>query len=436
MTPAELIARKRYGGEHPATEISSLVRMAMDGSMADYQVSAWLMAVTLRGMTTAEATELAFAMRDSGRVLGPDELPQPSVDKHSTGGVGDKTTLVVAPIVVSAGAHMLKMSGRGLGHTGGTIDKLESVPGLRTDLALEDALEQARRCGLAIVCQTPELAPADGRLYALRDVTATVDSIPLIAASIMSKKLAAGARTILLDVKVGRGALLRSLDESRALARLMVGIGQAAGARTEAALTPMDEPLGTAVGNALEVAEAVRTLTGRGEVDQRFRELCLLLAAHALAAAGLATSPVEAYRLAEDRLLSGAAAECFRQMLEAQGGDPRVIEDTDRLPSTGLVHRVRCDRGGLVEAIDALAIGRAAGALGAARQRNGQSIDPAVGIVLHARRGDPVSSGDPLADLHVRREADGEHVAEAVRAAFVVSPMAPAPRPAILELIR
>ncbi|HSV75057.1 MAG TPA: thymidine phosphorylase [Chthonomonadales bacterium] len=436
MTPMELIARKRDGAEHTPDELSALVRMATDGSMADYQLSAWLMAVTLRGMTPAEAAALAMAMRDSGRVVAPEELPQPSVDKHSTGGVGDKTTLVVAPLLASAGACVLKMSGRGLGHTGGTIDKLESISGMRTELRLDDALAQVRRIGLAIVSQTPELAPADGRLYALRDVTATVGSIPLIAASIMSKKLAAGARTVLLDVKMGRGALLTTLDDSRELARLMVGIGRAAGVLTEAAITPMDEPLGMSVGNALEVAEAIRVLTGRGEVDSRFRELCLLLAAHALAAAGLAPSPIEAYRLAEGRLATGGAAEAFQSLVEAQGGDPRVLDNPDRLPSARIVRCVRAQQDGYIEAVDALAIAEAAAAVGASRRRKGDAIDHAAGVVLHARRGDPVSHGDPLADLHVRREADGDAVSAGVREAFRIAHVPPPARAAILEVVR
>ncbi len=435
MRPTDLIARKRDGCEHTPEELQALVRALVDGSMPDYQTAAWLMAAYLRGLSPAETLSLCAAMRDSGRTIDLSSIPGVKVDKHSSGGVGDKTSLVVVPILAAAGCPILKMSGRGLGFSGGTIDKLEAIPGFRTDLPAEAAVEQVRRIGAAIVGQTADLAPADKKLYALRDVTATIDSIPLIAASIMSKKLAGGADAVLLDVKVGRGAFMKTLERARELARAMVDIGVGAGVKTVAALTAMDEPLGYAVGNAVEVAEAGATLTGRGRVDERFRDLCVTLSARALVLGGKAADDEGGRRLAEEALHSGAAAAKLEEVIAAQGGDHRVVQEPDRLPRAPAIRRVRSETEGYVHAIDAEAVGRLAVALGAGRQRKEDSIDPAVGIVLMKKRGDHVEAGEILADLHLRDEQSAPDGADTLRAAYSLAPDQPRPEPIIYEFV-
>ncbi|MER3536208.1 MAG: thymidine phosphorylase, partial [Thermus sp.] len=337
MNPVLFIQAKRDGLSHTEEELRDFLLGYLKEEVPDYQVSAWLMAVFFRGMTEGETLALTRVMAFSGKVLDLSHLPHP-VDKHSSGGVGDKTTLVVAPLLAAAGCTVAKMSGRGLAHTGGTIDKLESVPGFRAELSEEEFLRLAERVGLVIASQSPTLAPLDGKLYALRDVTATVESLPLIASSIMSKKLAAGARTIVLDVKVGKGAFMKTLEEARLLARTMVGIGRGAGRRVRAVLSRMDAPLGRAVGNALEVREAIGALKGEGPLD--LQDLALRLAMEALSAEGL---PVE---LARKALESGAALEKFQNFIEAQGGDPRVVEEPDRLPTAPQVTEVRAEEAG------------------------------------------------------------------------------------------
>jgi pyrimidine-nucleoside phosphorylase len=406
MRPYDLIRKKRDGEAHTAEELRQLVGAVTDGTMPDYQVSAWLMAAFLRGLSAEETLALTLAMRDSGDVVEWGDVGGVRLDKHSSGGVGDKTTLVVVPLLAACGVPMLKMSGRGLGFSGGTVDKLESIPGFRTNLSIREAREQVQRVGAALVGQSPSLAPADKKLYALRDVTATIESIPLIAASIMSKKLAGGANAILLDVKVGRGAFMKTQERARALASAMVAIGNGAGVRTVAALTAMDEPLGYAVGNAVEVIEACRTLTGRGRVDERFRDLCLVLASRGLVLAGKAEDDPSARSILEETLSSGAAARKFEVIVEAQGGDPKVVADPDSLRLHTTVLRVRSEKEGVVEAIDAEAIGTLAVDLGAGRQRKEDTIDPAVGIVLNKKTGDEVKAGEVLADIYVRDEKD------------------------------
>jgi pyrimidine-nucleoside phosphorylase len=430
-----LIAKKRDGGEHDSEEIRALVRAVTDGAMPDYQTAAWLMAVYLRGLTPQETLTLTLAMRDSGETVGWGNLPGVKLDKHSSGGVGDKTTFVVVPLLAACGVPMLKMSGRGLGFSGGTVDKLEAIPGFRTDLSIEEAQAQIQRLGAALIGQSPALVPADKKLYALRDVTATVESIPLIAASIMSKKLAGGADAVLLDVKVGQGAFMKTREQATELAHALVQIGNGAGVRTAAALTAMDEPLGYTVGNALEVAEACATLTGRGRVDERFRDLCLLLAARGLVMAQKADDVVSAQAHVEEQLRTGAAASKFAEIIDAQGGEGVIVQEPDRLPRARAVRRVRAQEEGFVESIDAEAIGRLAMEMGAGRATKEDTIDPAVGIVLMKKTGDAVKRGDMLADLHLRDDNADNGLADALRTAYTLSSVEPSPRPLVYGFI-
>ncbi|KIX84495.1 thymidine phosphorylase [Thermus filiformis] len=395
MNPVLFIQAKRDGLAHGEEELRAFLMGYLGGEVPDYQVSAWLMAVFFRGMTEEETLALTRVMAHSGKVLDLSHLPHP-VDKHSSGGVGDKTTLVVAPILAAAGCTVAKMSGRGLAHTGGTIDKLESIPGFRAELSEEEFLRLAERVGLVIAGQSPALAPLDGKLYALRDVTATVESLPLIASSIMSKKLAAGARTIVLDVKVGRGAFMKTREEARALARTMVAIGRGAGRRVRAVLSRMDAPLGRAVGNAIEVREALRTL--RGEGPQDLSALALRLAEEALEAEGLPPA------LARKALESGAALEKFRAFLEAQGGDPRVVEDPDLLPLAPQVAEVRAEEAGEVAEVDAYRVGLAVLALGGGRRKKGEAIDHGVGVEVLKKPGERVERGEPLFRVYHRQK--------------------------------
>lgn len=418
-----LIDRKKRGGELTGEEIRFLCEGFVAKRIPDYQMSAWLMAVVFRGMTETETLALTRAMVESGVTLGWEELDRPTVDKHSTGGVGDKTSLVLVPLMAAAGAAFVKMSGRGLGHTGGTLDKLEAIPGFRVSLELEEMRAQVGRIGCALVGQSPELVPADGALYALRDVTGTVESVPLIAGSIMSKKLAGGARTVVLDVKWGAGAFMTTREEARELARALVRIGEGAGRRTRAVLSPMDEPLGRAVGNALEVREAIDTLRGGGPSD--LWELTLELGTHLLLLSGLAASEGEARdRLVELRA-SGRGAEAFGELVRAQGGDPRVVDAPDDvLPHAPVVREVTsgADDDRWVAALDARGVGVAALDLGAGRRRKGDPVDPAVGIVLRARIGDRVAPGDPLAEIHARTEAAWEEAAARLRTLYRLIP--------------
>jgi pyrimidine-nucleoside phosphorylase len=373
-------------------------------------------------MTEAETLAMTRAMVASGRELQWEGIGHPTVDKHSTGGVGDKTSIVLVPLMAAAGAAFVKMSGRGLGHTGGTLDKLEAIPGFRVEIPLDEMRRQVERIGAALVGQSPELVPADGKLYALRDVTATVDSMPLIASSIMSKKLAGGARSIVLDVKWGSGAFMTTLDEARTLARTLVRIGEGAGRRTRAVLSSMREPLGRAVGNALEVREAIDTLHGRGPAD--LWALTLELGTHQLLMSGLASSAGEA-RAALTRLRdSGEGARKLAELVQAQHGDPRVVDDPSVLATAPVIMAMKMEEDGprwIAEA-DARAVGDAALALGAGRRKKGDPIDPAVGIVMRARIGDRVEPGQPLADVHARGDADARQAVAALRAAIALSP--------------
>jgi pyrimidine-nucleoside phosphorylase len=403
LTAGDLIAAKRRGTPHSRGELEFLIRGVGDGSIPDYQVAAWLMAAAIRGLSSEETSWLTLAMAASGEMLDLRARWPESVDKHSTGGVGDKTSLVLMPMLAAAGSPVAKMSGRGLGFSGGTADKLEAIPSLRTDLSRQELLDQVERIGIAMAAQSSELAPADGRLYALRHVTGTVDSLPLIAASIMSKKLAFGAGQLILDVKAGSGAFMKTLPEARELAEIMVGIGNAAGIRTAAVISDMTQPEGWAIGNALEVREAIETLRGRGPSD--VLALCTALAAAlgATGAADTAGGAVDAAAAAET-IGSGAALAKFKEMVAAQGGDPRVMDEPELLPAARLIRNIVAEQDGWVAAIDAEALGRQAVALGAGRQAKDDPIDPAVGLVLKAKVGDRVERGQPLLEVHANEQ--------------------------------
>lgn len=419
--PLELIIAKRAGGEHTAAELRAFLTGYLAGAVPDYQVAAWLMAVCWRGMTPRETADLTLAMAHSGDVLDLSDLPH-TLDKHSTGGVGDKTTLVLAPLLAVMGGTVAKMSGRGLGHTGGTVDKLESIPGFRAALSDEEFMATAREVGVVVTGQSKDLAPADGLLYALRDATGTVESLPLIASSVMSKKLAGGARSIVLDVKVGSGAFMKTVPDARALAEAMVSIGRLNGRNVRAVLSSMAQPLGHMVGNALEVTEAIACLRGEGPAD--LLELCLVLAEEVLTAAGL---PADREALI-DAVDSGRAMARFEAWIEAQGGDVASLAHLERAPGQALV---RAPRGGVVARVDALAVGRAAGVLGGGRSRKGDTVDAGVGVELHAKVGTPVAAGEAVATLWHRGGRGLEAAAALVAGAFEVAETA-APQPLVL----
>ena len=400
LRTVDIIERKRMAVELSRDEIEHVVMGYVRGEIPDYQVSAWLMAVCCRGMSQRETLDMTLAMIASGATLDLSTVGRPVADKHSSGGVGDKTTLVVAPIVRACGAAVGKMSGRGLGFTGGTLDKLESIPGFRVDLTAAQFLHQLASKGIVVSGQTPELVPADRKLYALRDVTGTVQSIPLIASSIMSKKLAVGAQALVLDVKVGSGAFMSTREEARELAKLMVEIGTRAGKRVSVLLTPMDEPLGYAVGNALEAAEAIRALRGDGPRD--LLDLSTALAGEMLFLVGLVDSPELGRVRALGALESGEALQWMGEWVASQGGDRRVIDEPSLMGSAPLVEPVRAPSDGWVSRVDARGIARAALILGAGRARKDDRVDPSVGVVLRAKVGAEVRAGELLADIHAR----------------------------------
>ena len=417
----QLIERKKAGGELTAEEIGGLLAGYLDKSVPDYQMAAWLMAVVWRGMTEHETLAMTRAMVASGATLEWSDLDRPTVDKHSTGGVGDKTSIVLVPLMAEAGAAFVKMSGRGLGHTGGTLDKLEAIPGFRVELGVEEMRAQVRRIGCALVGQSPALVPADGALYALRDVTGTVASVPLIASSIMSKKLAGGAGTVVLDVKYGSGAFMATPEAARELASALVTIGEGAGRRTRAVLSSMREPLGRAVGNALEVREALETLNGSGPAD--LWALTLELGAHLMLLAGLADSADEAKRKLTELRDSGAASRRMEMLVEAQGGDPAVVARPELLAPAPIVRVVEAEAGERwVADADARGVADAALELGAGRRRKGDPVDPAVGVVVRARVGDRISGGEPLAEIHARTEAAAAAAEALLRRSFRLVP--------------
>ena len=396
--PQHIIARKRDGGVLTTAEIQAFVRGATDGSWADYQLSALLMAIFLRGMTPAETAALTEAMMRSGVVADLSALRRPKADKHSTGGVGDKVSLHLAPMVAACGVAVPMISGRGLGHTGGTLDKLESIPGFRVNLTLPEYRAQLERDGLALIGQTAELAPADKKLYALRDVTATVECIPLICASILSKKLAEGIDVLVLDVKFGRGAFMADKARARELARALVAVATAMGKPTRAVLTAMEEPLGRAVGNALEVAESLDCLRGRGPADTM--EVTYALGEQMLLLAGTVKTQAEARRQLEASITQGTALGKFRALVAGQGGDPRIVDDPSRLPQARLQVPLAAPRAGFVQGVDAMAVALAALRLGAGRAKAAAAIDPAVGVGGLVKVGEKIAAGAPLAVIH------------------------------------
>jgi pyrimidine-nucleoside phosphorylase len=433
MRIVDLIIRKRDGGRLSREEIDALVSGVTTGEIPDYQASALLMAIFLRGLDPEETGWLTDAMVRSGGRVDLSGLAGVKVGKHSTGGVGDKASLVIVPVVAACGALVPKSSGRALGHSGGTLDKLEAIPGFKLGLSASELVAQVRAIGCAFVGQSPTLAPADKKLYALRDVTGTVESLPLIASSIMSKKIAEGTDALVLDVKVGGGAFMKTLDDARRLAQAMVDIGGRAGLRTRAVLTAMDAPLGMAVGNALELREALEILEGRGPADLTM--LCRTLAAHLLVVGNLAPTLDAAGERVDAAIRSGAAFARFRSLVEHQGGDVRVIDDGDRLPRTERVETVPAPSSGYVAAIHAEPVGRASMLLGAGRTRVDAPIDYGAGVVLRVRPGDHVNAGAALADAHVGRNAQIEEARSLLATAFVVSDHPPAPSPIILDVV-
>ena len=427
---SELIQRKRDGKELGGEELTELVLAYSRGDVPDYQMAAFCMAVYFQGLSSAETFALTDAMVRSGDTIElGSALGRRVVDKHSTGGVGDKTTLVVGPLVAACGVPFGKMSGRGLGHTGGTLDKLESIPGFRVELTLDELVAQVREIGLAIVGQTGDLVPADKKLYALRDVTATVDNVSLIAASIMSKKIAAGADAIVLDVKVGDGAFMKSLPDAVVLAETMLALGRHAERDVVCVLTDMDQPLGNAVGNALEVRESAATLRGEGPPD--LTELALDASAHLLALSDLDVDRAEARRRVEAAVADGSAFAMYERWVRAQGGDP----DEDALPKAPFVREVFAPGTGYVHALGALAVGQAALHLGAGRREKDDPVDHAVGVVCLKKRGDAVEAGEALAEIHARDESTAEEAAADVLAAYELADEPPRPRSIVLDTI-
>lgn len=427
MRAVDIIIKKRDKGELTREEIQFFIEGFTKGDIPDYQAAAWAMAVLLNGMTPQETTDLTLAMAHSGQVLDLSDIVDIVVDKHSSGGVGDKTTLVVLPMVAACGLPAGKMSGRGLGFTGGTLDKMESIPGYRCDLSTEEFRKQLAEVGIVLTGQSLDLAPADGKLYALRDVTGTVASIPLIASSIMSKKIAAGANAIVLDVKTGLGAFMQTLDEARTLANLMVEIGRLAGRETVALLSDMNQPLGNAVGNALEVIEAIETLRGGGPAD--FREHCLHVAAHMLVLGKKAASLEEARAMAEKTLQDGSALEKFRVLVQAQGGDVAYVDEPERFPRARFVETVTAPQDGYIAQIHAREVGNSAVLLGAGRAKKGDPVDHSVGFVIHRKVGDRVERGEPLFTIYANEPASLEEAKARVLAAhhFSETPVEPLP---------
>jgi pyrimidine-nucleoside phosphorylase len=425
------IRHKREGGRHTPEELSELAAAYARGDVPDYQMAAWLMAVFFRGLDRDETMALTRAMLHSGTVIEFEDLPGPTVDKHSTGGVGDKISLPLAPMVAACGAYVPMLSGRGLGHTGGTLDKLESIPGFRTRLSIEEFKRQVRRSGLAFGGQTEELAPADGRLYALRDVTATVECVPLIVSSILSKKFASGTRRVVFDVKTGGGAFMKDREHAAELAGALLEVTRALGFEAVALLTSMGQPLGHAVGNALEVVESIEVLRGGGPPD--VRQLTLRLAGEMLALAGLVPSTAEGEVQARAAVADGRALAKLREVVEAQGGDPRVVDDPGRLPRARRVVEVRSPRAGYVSALDAYRVGETVVGLGGGRLRKEDGIDPGVGVVLCKKIGDSVAAGEPLARIHAR-DSTGAAMS-ALLASFRIEDRAPEPLPLVLERI-
>jgi pyrimidine-nucleoside phosphorylase len=433
MRAVDIIRKKRDGHALDRHEVEAFVRAAADGSWPDYQLSALLMAIVLRGMSADETAWLTGFMARSGATLDWSDLPGPAVDKHSTGGVGDKTSLILAPLVAACGAYVPMMSGRGLGHTGGTLDKLESIPGFRVHLSITEFPAILKKVGMVMIGQTAEVAPADKKLYALRDATSTVESIPLITASILSKKIAEGISGLVMDVKCGRGAFMKNRTDARKLAESIAANGTVNGVRTEAMITAMDAPLGRAVGNALEVLECIDVLQGGGPED--VKTLSVELASRMLRLAGLAITLDEARAQITAALTSGRGLELFRRIIEHQGGDPIVIDDPSRLPTAPKRKALTADQSGFVRQLDAEIIGDAACILGAGREQASHNVDHAVGFVIPVRVGDKVNRGDALIEIHYRDEAKCTKAQEMLVRACAIGDALPAKSELIIEVI-
>jgi len=433
MRTVDLIHRKRDGEELSAEEIAFLVDGYTGGSIPDYQMSAFLMATFFSGMTDREVSSLTDRMIGSGELIDLSGIPGVKVDKHSTGGVGDKTSLIAAPLAAAAGVIVPMVSGRALGHTGGTLDKLESIPGFRTNLTVDEFRTQLAQHGLAFIGQTPQVAPADGKLYSLRDATATVESIPLIASSIMSKKIASGLDALVLDVKVGSGAFMKRQVDARRLAQMMVGIGRRLDKRVQALITDMNQPLGYAIGNALEVMEVSQTLQKAGPAD--LTRLSLELAARMIYIGKITPTLDEARKLAEDRLMDGSAYQKFKQVVAAQGGNPQALDRFELLPNATGMREILSPRTGFVSAIMAEDIGRASTMIGAGRSRKEDVIDPAVGVILEVKAGEKVDAGSVLCRIYYTGEENLDEAAELVEDAFRISGTRPDERELILEVV-
>src|SRR5580704_286424 len=433
MRTVDLIRRKRDAEELSPEEITALIDAYARNEVPDYQISAFLMATYYSGMTDREVSAMTEAMIHTGETVDLSSIPGVKVDKHSTGGVGDKTSLISAPIAAAAGVIVPMISGRGLGHTGGTLDKLESIPGFRTDLTIDELRAQLQQHGLAFIGQTPEIAPADGKFYALRDATATVESIPLVASSIMSKKLAVGLDAIVLDVKVGSGAFMKRQVDARRLAQLMVGIGRRMDKRVQALITDMNQPLGYAVGNALEVMEVSQTLQNAGPAD--LTRLSLELAARMIFLGKITATLDEARELAQKKLLDGSGYRKLKEVIEAQGGNPQVLDRFELLPNATGVREISSPRAGYISAIDAEGIGKASAMIGAGRNTKEDTIDPAVGVILEVKVGQKVEGGAVLCSLYYTGEEQVEEASQQIEDAFRISASAPEERELILEVV-
>lgn len=433
MTNCDIIYKKRMGGELTEKEIRTFVNGVVDGSFADYQIAAMLMAICINGMSDRETLALTLAMARSGDTLDLSDIEGIKADKHSTGGVGDTTSLILVPLVAACGVKMAKMSGRGLGFTGGTLDKLESIPGFSVNVSIEDFKDQVKCVGCAIIGQTAELAPADKVLYALRDVTATVDCMPLVVSSILSKKLAAGCDVVVLDVKTGNGAIMDSFEKSKQLAETMVRIGKLGGRRFSALITDMDQPLGNYIGNALEVEEAIDVLAGRTQGD--LKTVALTLGAHILRNAGEVSTMEAGIQKLESKIQNGEGLKKFAEMIKAQGGDPRVTEDTSLLPKARTKIDIKADGSGYITAINTADIGNAAKLLGAGREKKTDVLDLSVGIVMKKRLGDPVRRGDVLCTMHVGEHSDRTGAYNVLRRAIVVGDVPGAAKPLIQAVV-
>lgn len=434
MRAVDIIQKKRQGEELSREEIEFLVLGFTRGEVPDYQMAAWLMAVVWRGMSERETVDLTLTMARSGDMIDLSSIAPVIVDKHSTGGVGDKTTLVVAPLVACLGLPVGKMSGRGLGFSGGTLDKLESIPGFNVNFTREQFMALLKQHGIVLAGQSADLAPADGKMYALRDVTATVESLPLIASSVMSKKIAAGANAIVLDVKTGAGAFMKTEADAVALAEIMVKIGRGVGRKVSAVISDMEQPLGYAVGNALEVAEAIVTLQGHGPAD--FAEHCIVVAAEMLLLAGKCTTVEAGRTMLQEAIASGRAIAKFREWVRAQGGDERVVDDITIMPQARLVCELESPQAGYIAAINAMQVGMATVALGAGRQKKGEPIDHAVGVVLHKKVGERVAAGEPLLTIYANDEQQLAEARDRLLTAYQWSNTPVRPAPLIRRVIR